>query len=61
MLVFSGERRMPSLITVPRIEVVHPVETAEEGGFAATGGADQGRDFFLRHDKVMFLSTWWVP
>jgi hypothetical protein len=47
--VFGKEANASSLVAVAGIEVVHAVETAQEGRFSTTGGADEGGDFFLRH------------
>ena len=33
-------------------EVVHAVEVAQEGGFAATGGADEGGDVIFGKGEV---------
>ena len=40
----SGCGKSTFLNPHPRHQIVHPVETLEQGGFSAAGGADKGRD-----------------
>ena len=42
-------------------EVVHTVETAEKGGFAAAGRADEGRDHALREIEVHVMQSLFSP
>ena len=39
-------------------DVVHPVERAQEGGFAAAGRADEGRDPVPFHVQEMDVRAW---
>jgi hypothetical protein len=42
-------------------EIVHAVETAQQGGLAAAGGADEGGDLVARISMLMFFSATDLP
>ena len=44
-----------------RVGFVHAVQAADEGGFAAAGGADQGGGVIRRDMQLMSCKVWLVP